>query len=267
MYRIILLSMVLLIPLAGCGVNKDIHEAVVQESELLSTQLEATKGEVTQRDARIVELETEVSVRDKQLSALSLSGDEALQEIEKMQREIISLKGEKTAKEKEAAETKDTYESLIGELQGEISRGEVKITQAVDRLTVNLVDKILFDSGQTEIKGAGLEVLARLGDILKEVQDKQIRIEGHTDNVPIGSGKLRKNFPTNWELSTRRATNVVRYLQEKVGIDPTLLSASGYAEFRPVASNDTAESMAENRRIEIVLLPVDVKEVLEELKQ
>jgi len=292
MYKGLLLALVLLIPLAGCGVNKDIHEAVVQESALLSTQLEATKGEVAdlketlaQRETRIVELETEVAVKEKQLASLSMSGDEALQEIEKMQREIIALKREKaevveeaeslrlqiedvkSEKEMEAAETKSTYESLIGELQGEISRGEVKITRAVDRLTVNLVDKILFDSGQTEIKGAGLEVLARLGEILKEVQDKQIRIEGHTDNVPIGGGKLRKNFPTNWELSTRRATNVVRYLQEKVGIDPTLLSASGYSEFRPVAANDTAESMAENRRIEIVLLPVDVKGVLEELTQ
>ena len=169
-------------------------------------------------------------------------------------------------KKKEVAETKSTYESLIGELQGEISRGEIKITRAVDRLTVNLVDKILFDSGKVEIKGKGLEVLKRLGEILREVQEKQIRIEGHTDNVPIGPD-LKEEFPTNWELSTRRAANVVRYLQEVVGIDPALLSATGYSEYRPIASNDTAEGTAENRRIEIVLLPLDVKGVLEELTQ
>jgi len=91
--------------------------------------------------------------------------------------------------------------------------------------------------------------------ILKDVKDKRIQIEGHTDNVPIVSA-LKKRFPTNWELSTARATEVVRYLQEQGGLDPKLLSATGYAEYQPVAANDTDEGKRKNRRIEIVLLPL-----------
>lgn len=298
MYRVIIFLAIILIPLAGCGVNKDIHEAALQESANYKRELETTQGRlelakgkirtltatVAERERRIKELDETVASKEAQSEELSSKIDSALKEMAKVRQETASLKGEKAAieeeveslrlkvedvtseKEREVAETKNTYESLIGELQGEISRGEIKITRAVNRLTVNLVDKILFDSGKVEIKGKGLEVLKRLGEILKEVQEKQIRIEGHTDNVHIGPD-LKEKFPTNWELSTRRATNVVRYLQEEVGIDPALLSATGYSEYRPIASNDTAEGTAENRRIEIVLLPLDVKGVLEELTQ
>lgn len=120
-----------------------------------------------------------------------------------------------------------------------------------------MVEKILFDSGSAEIKKEGKKVLDRVVEILKNVKDRQINIEGHTDNVPI-SPRLAQKFPTNWELSTARATNVVRYLQEK-GIDPALLSATGYAEYRPVSPNDTEEGRAKNRRIEIVLVPLELK--------
>jgi chemotaxis protein MotB len=91
--------------------------------------------------------------------------------------------------------------------------------------------------------------------ILKDVKDKRIQVEGHTDNVRIVSS-LKKKFPTNWELSTARATEVVRYLQEAGGIAPKLLSATGYSEYQPVAPNDTDEGKHKNRRIEIVLLPL-----------
>ena len=101
----------------------------------------------------------------------------------------------------------------------------------------------------------GLEILKKVGDILKNARDKQIRIEGHTDNVPIGAA-LAAKFPTNWELSTARATVVARYFQEKVGIPPQQLAPTGFAEYRPVASNDTPEGRAQNRRIEIILAPL-----------
>ncbi len=84
-----------------------------------------------------------------------------------------------------------------------------------------MLDEILFDSGRTTIKPQGVEVLKRVGKILLNVKDRAINIEGHTDNVPIGV-ELRKKFPTNWELSAARATNVARYLQEKIGLDPNL---------------------------------------------
>ncbi|MBI2915445.1 MAG: OmpA family protein [Elusimicrobia bacterium] len=100
------------------------------------------------------------------------------------------------------------------------------------------------------------ELQKRVADILKKVQDKQIRIEGHTDNIPIG-GLLKDRFPTNWELSTARATSVARYLQDSGGIDPKILYAAGYGQHRPIADNLTSDGRSKNRRIEIALVPLD----------
>jgi chemotaxis protein MotB len=186
-------------------------------------------------------------------------GDNA-NHIAELEQQIARLSEEKTKaveeKERAIARMKNTYESLVNEMKQEIKEGEIQITQLKDRLTVNLVDKILFDSGSAAIKGKGQKVLDRVGEILKTVTDRQIKVEGHTDNVPI-SAALAEKFPSNWELSTARATTVVRYLQGR-GVDPTFLSAEGYGEFQPVAPNDTDESKAKNRRIEIVLIPREV---------
>ncbi len=157
-------------------------------------------------------------------------------------------------KKKEIAKLKGTYDELVSDMKQEIQQGQIKITQMADRLSVSMVDKILFPSGKTNITPDGLKVLERVGKILKNTQDKVIRVEGHTDNVPIHS-RLKKKFPTNWELSTTRATNVVRFLQEKTGIDPKRLHAVGLSEYHPVASNETKTGRSQNRRIEIALLP------------
>jgi chemotaxis protein MotB len=120
---------------------------------------------------------------------------------------------------------------------------------------MTMVDKILFPSGSADISKEGKIVLDKVVDILKDVKDKRIQVEGHTDNVRIYSA-FKTRYPTNWELSTGRATQVVRYLQEHGGIAPQVLSATGYSEYQPVAPNDTDDGKAKNRRIEIVLLPL-----------
>ena len=127
-------------------------------------------------------------------------------------------------------------------------------------ITINMVDRVLFDSGRADIKPAGLKVLKQVSDVLNKITDKQIRIEGHTDNVPI-SAKLQDRFKTNWELSTTRATTVVRYLIDHGGVQPQSLSAVGYADTHPIASNDSEEGRSSNRRIEIVLYPKDLSQI------
>lgn len=119
---------------------------------------------------------------------------------------------------------------------------------------VLLADKILFPSGEAEITPEGLKVLERVGSVLKNTQSKIIRVEGHTDNEQINT-RLKKKYSTNWELSTARATNVVRFLQEKIGIEPGFLQPIGMSEYHPVASNETPDGRSQNRRIEIALLP------------
>lgn len=158
-------------------------------------------------------------------------------------------------KAEQLEKTTKTYQELAKKLEKEIQEGQIEITEMKNRLTVTMVDKIIFPSGSAEISKKGKEVLDKVITILKDVKDKRIQVEGHTDNVPIVS-KLKERFPTNWELSTARASEVVRHLQESGGLDPKLLSSTGYSEYQPVASNDTEEGRRKNRRIEIVLLPL-----------
>ncbi|MBI5882966.1 MAG: OmpA family protein [Elusimicrobia bacterium] len=158
------------------------------------------------------------------------------------------------AKEEEVARVKGSFEQLAAGLKAEIAAGEIQLTQLKGKLTVNMVDRILFDSGESMVKPDGRKVLNNIAKVLKGVADKDIRIEGHTDNVPIG-GELKNRFATNWELSTARATAVARYLQDSAKLEPARLVATGYGEYRPVAPNDKPENKALNRRIEIVLVP------------
>lgn len=157
-------------------------------------------------------------------------------------------------KEAEINRLKGTYDQLQLDMQAEIADGQIQITRLADQLKVSMVDRVLFPSGEAEITPAGYRVLHRIGDILRGTEGKVIRVEGHTDNVAI-SKALKSKFATNWELSTARATTVVRFLQDSVGIEPKRLWAVGLSEYHPVASNATLRGRGQNRRIEIGLLP------------
>jgi chemotaxis protein MotB len=169
-----------------------------------------------------------------------------------LQNEVKQLRQEK---EQEAKEMSTTYEELLSKMKNEIDKGQITISELKGKLTVNMVDAILFDSGKAEVKDEGMLVLQKVVDILKSVTDKAIRIEGHTDNVQIG-GALARKYPTNWELSSRRAVNVTRFLQAQ-GLNPEDLAAVAHGEYTPVADNETDVGRAQNRRIEIVLIAKD----------
>jgi chemotaxis protein MotB len=171
--------------------------------------------------------------------------------IQRAQMQIADISKEK---ETEVQRLRQTYDELVSDMKSEIEEGKIKITQMADRLSVRLVDRILFPSGEAGITAEGVKVLQRVGNVLKTTQNKIIRVEGHTDNVPI-STRLEKEFPTNWELSAARATNVVRFLQDKVGIEPSRLQVVGLSEYQPIAPNETISGRSQNRRIEIALLP------------
>jgi chemotaxis protein MotB len=128
------------------------------------------------------------------------------------------------------------------------------LTREQNRLILHLPDKVLFDSGSAAVNPQGMEVLRKVGEILKsQLAHLMIQIGGHTDNVPVGTARAGQ-FSSNWDLSAARAVNVVRFLEAEVGIDPSRMSAVGFGEHRPVASNETEAGRALNRRIEIVLL-------------
>lgn len=162
---------------------------------------------------------------------------------------------EMTVREKEEllSQVQSTQDELLAELEQEIADGQIQVSRLRDQLSVDLVDEILFDSGEATLKPAGREVLRRVATVLATT-DRRIQVQGHTDNVPI-VGKLARTYPSNWELSAARAVGVVRFLQEDAGLDPGSLTASALSEYQPRAENDTPEGRATNRRIEILLLP------------
>lgn len=206
----------------------------------------------------------EIAKLQKQASDLEANAARIAKEREQLRQEqarlAAALDQERIAKEEEIKRLTKTQEELSKSLQDEIAKGNITIQQVRDRLTINMVDRVLFDSGQAQVKPAGVQVLKQVADVLNKITDKQIRIEGHTDNVPI-STKLQGRYKTNWELSTARATTVVRFLIDQGGVDRQYLSAVGYADTQPLASNDSEEGRSSNRRIEIVLYPKDLKDI------
>ena len=243
-------------------------DGLEKENGQLNSELGNVRGQITDLEQKLASgsasAREEIAKLQKQASELEGNAARIAKEREQLRQEqsqlAATLEQERLAKEEEIKRLTRTQEELSKSLQDEISKGNITIQQVRDRLTINMVDRVLFDSGQAQVKPAGVKVLKQVGDVLNKISDKQIRIEGHTDNVPISS-KLQDRFKTNWELSTARATTVVRYLIDQGGVDRQYLSAVGYADTHPLASNDSEEGRSSNRRIEIVLYPKDLKEI------
>ncbi|MFC1747027.1 OmpA family protein [Candidatus Neomarinimicrobiota bacterium] len=157
---------------------------------------------------------------------------------------------------REQARQQSDYDALTRSLQEEIAAGQLTIQRLEGRLAIVLVNRVLFNSGEAIILPPGREVLDQVGAALATINDKRIVIEGHTDDVAIGQ-RLAQVYPSNWELSTARATNVARYMIANSGINEYNISVAGFAYTRPVATNATEEGRAQNRRIEILLFPLE----------
>lgn len=184
--------------------------------------LEATRAASTAQVARLAEAWAEVQSARDRAAELATAVVEA------------SAAGKKLEQEMRAAvQSRDV---VISELQG--------------KLTLSILDRILFDSGEATLKPEGMQVLDQIARVLTHYTNRHVQVIGHTDNLPI-----RIRYASNWELSAARAIAAVRYLTEKAGVDPRLLSAVGSGEFQPIADNATAEGRARNRRIALVVLP------------
>jgi chemotaxis protein MotB len=155
-------------------------------------------------------------------------------------------------KEKEQVTRAQTQ--MEEQMRAAMQSKDVTISELQGKLTVNILDRVLFDSGEAQLKPEGESVLAQLAGVLTQHTNRQVFVIGHTDNIPF-RGTQFSRYGSNWELSTARATAAVRYLTEKAGVSPQILAAVGYGEFHPVADNSTAEGRAKNRRIAIVILP------------
>jgi len=138
---------------------------------------------------------------------------------------------------------------IKGLVQAEGLQDNISIITDERGIVIRIMDKAFYDTGKADLKENARSTLDSIAPVIKSIPN-EIRIEGHTDNIPISTYE----FKSNWELSVRRATEVVKYLVENGGISPKRISAAGYAEYRPVADNGTEANRALNRRIEIIVL-------------
>jgi chemotaxis protein MotB len=153
-------------------------------------------------------------------------------------------------------EMEDTYEKIKQYVLENNVTEMIVVTNEKQGILIRFKENALFDSGKADLKEDAKVLLSELIDILSEIS-RDIRVEGHTDNIPIHN----KDFESNWELSAQRAANVVKFFIEK-GMDPLRLSLSGYSEYHPVSGNDTAEGRQKNRRVDILVLRDNIEDDL-----
>jgi chemotaxis protein MotB len=231
-----------ILSLTGCAELKQLRvetasqktqiEQLTQDNESCLNTLKAAQAQIKAKDTEIGGLKSSV----KSLQANLTAKDVALK-----------------AKDVKVKEQSDAFTKMQEAMKAELNSKQVALKELEGKLTLTMVEAILFDSGKADVKQEGVEALQKVADVLKNTKDQEIIVAGFTDNVQI-TGRLAKTYPTNWELSAARAISVVKILTAD-GVDPKLISAAGYGEFRPVADNDTPEGRAKNRRMEIVLMP------------
>jgi chemotaxis protein MotB len=244
----------LLVLTAGCGIPKDQYQAKVREADDLRIRLGAEQAAKAKMEAQLRDLERQGADLKARVAALSgdvgkaesdkatLSGDLA-----KMKKTLEDLKRAQAAAERRA----QAFRNLVAKFKAMVDSGKLAVEIRNGLMLVKLPDHILFDPGKVNMKKEGQAAIAEVTKILIGVEGRKFQVAGHTDNQAIGKGS---KFKSNWDLSTGRALTGVD-LMINDGMDPKRLSAAGYADVLPIASNDTDEGRKQNRRIEIVLMP------------
>jgi chemotaxis protein MotB len=181
-------------------------------------------------------------------------------QISDQETEIAQLQQKVKELQSQVDEEQQRAEELSAELAKALSdyraKEQVWLEQKDNKSIVSVSDAVLFGSGSADLSGEGTGLVDKIVGVVQKYPDRAIMIEGHTDNVPIGPN-IKDKYQSNWELSSARACSVLRYMYWKHKVDPESLSAVGYGEYRPVATNDTAEGRAKNRRVVIVIGPTE----------
>jgi chemotaxis protein MotB len=222
----------------GCvtaGRYKDLegrhHELEKEHSESLAR--------IEEQDRSLKDLEGKLAAAMKDSGTLKSSVTDMKQALDEMR-----------ARQEEADRQLGDFRALQKSLQSMIDTGTLQVKVVKGRMVVSLGSDVLFGSGSAQLSAKGKTAIEAVTRKLAQIQKKDFQVEGHTDNVPIQSS----TYPSNWELASARALNVVADMI-KAGMDPARVSAASFADSRPVASNDTSDGRALNRRIEIVVLP------------
>jgi chemotaxis protein MotB len=188
------------------------------------------------------------------IARLTEEGATCRKSLEEAQGQLLQARGEIRGRQARLDEQEAACDRMREEMQAKLDSQQREVDELKGRYTLTMVESLLFDPGRAEVKKKGFEVLQKVAQTLKDIQDQEIVVAGYTDSSRI-RGSLSRVFPSNWELSTARAITVMKFLEAQ-GIDPKIMSAIGYGEHRPVADNGTPEGRARNRRMEIILMPL-----------
>lgn len=256
---VLMMLILILIGTVGC-VSKSQHLELQQAMAV--EQAQAIETQQAMED-RIDVLTNDMLQLQEENENLERRHENVLEINNQLHEEVLQLEGQLKksetiiqTQEKVIEDFKQARKNIEESLRDQIAAKDVMIEEMEGKLKVTFLDKILFSTGSDTINKPGRVALMQIAQSLKEGTPHQIVVEGHTDDVPIGP-VLADRFPSNWELSAARAIAVVRFLEEKAGLDPSHLSASAYSYHRPLASNEKESGRSKNRRIEIILAPLN----------
>lgn len=244
-------KILLALSLSAC-VSSSKHEELQKEHD-------STKEQLSQSQSKINELETLIAELERKLGTASASKKSMSNSIAHMKTALKEASQRKKEIEKRMAE----YRKLIRRFKTLTDAGELSIKIVDGRMVVALPSDVLFSSGSSKLSKKGNQTIKKVSKLLVTIANKKYQVEGHTDNVPIRSNQ----FPSNWELASARALNVVKTMV-KAGMPKVRISAASFSDTKPVATNENKKGRSSNRRIEIVVVP-DLSQLpgYEELRQ
>lgn len=255
-----------LVSVGGCVSSQD-YEAIKADLAKARSELTGSRGEVKDLsiglteaqneidllNSRVRELEEEIAIAESRASDAETELAEVLKDrsnleasVEDMRKALAQLKRMRAHAEARAAE----YRAVLAKFKSLIDNGKLKAKIVDGRMVLELQTDILFGSGSAQLSDEGAATIREVGGLLGQIPDRRFQVEGHTDNVPINT----KSYPSNWELASARAINVVKEMVD-AGLPSKRVSGASFADSRPTATNETDEGRAHNRRIEIVIVP------------
>ena len=230
----------IVIAIVGCGAAN-----LEAENQRLADELSDVRGEYDRTLAEQRELEGQ---NEEMMRRLREAG-QSFETMADARRALEARLAEMRQREEQQRSRLESMRSMMTQFRDMIAAGQLRVRIVRGKMVVELPEGVLFDSGRAEIKDEGQATLQQVAQVLASL-DRSFLVSGHTDNIPIRS----RRFPSNWDLSAARGVVVARFLAES-GVPVERLAAAGYADTQPTASNDTDEGRAQNRRIEIVLMP------------
>lgn len=241
---------------AGC-VSKGKYDEAVSQTQLTRAELQRRDRALAQRNADLMVTNAELEARAEEIArlknelyVLGRSSDvdrtKSGARIAELAKRLSDLEAAQSAAEARAA----FYREISLKLKDQIDSGDLDVVIRDGRMVLRLPNDVLFDTGRTELKPAGKQALAAIAKVLAMYPQRHFQVAGHTDDVPIHNDR----FASNWELSSGRALGVLHFLVDK-GVSAHALSAAGYGEVDPIATNASVDGKKKNRRTEITLQP------------